>query len=509
MAATDGATAGGTRTAPALDHAAYARVVFQLADATAPSVQPATSWTITLNAGRPPQLDFIYVAGHHGESTTPDPLDVQITDDDAPACSSPSRAARRTSPSRRASSCSARLRAPPCTDCTHFHGRLRHLGAERDRGPQHAAEPRPTSSSASGAATRTPTSPALPSNVDARAAPHRPRARATARATSTSSPSPTADAGGARSGVVRHRPRLRVRRPDLWLSLLRLYNATGDLLAQGPGFSNPLRGGARRQLDVARRLPRVHVRDAAGDYYLEVGELAVLDAACRPASTTTSRSRSHEPPDRRLRVRAVAGARGRERQQHDAAGARPATTSSTFFDPLVGDTWRTGGDDRLDDAVRPDPGLRRRLVRPLLVRRHARAMLNPPALTSRRRAERQRRRPERPVLHERQPPPERPRHAGRRVDARPPLPRLHLHRRPRRHARFGRTASRRAAARALHRRLDDDTGCADDPRRERLQPHRSHGERDQARRKRRRDRDADPVGEDDERRPTSPSRPRP
>ena len=35
--------------------------------------------------------------------------------------------------------------------------------------------------------------------------------------------------------------------PIVWLSLIRVYNATGVLLAQGPGFSNPLRGGRGRQ----------------------------------------------------------------------------------------------------------------------------------------------------------------------------------------------------------------------------------------------------------------------
>ena len=32
--------------------------------------------------------------------------------------------------------------------------------------------------------------------------------------------------------------------PIVWLSLLRIYDATGTLLAQGPGFSDPLAAGA-------------------------------------------------------------------------------------------------------------------------------------------------------------------------------------------------------------------------------------------------------------------------
>ena len=49
-------------------------------------------------------------------------------------------------------------------------------------------------------------------------------------------------------------------------------------------------------------------------------------------------------------------------------------------------------------------------------------MVNPTALTSLIAHERQRGRPERPVLHRREPAAERPRDAGRRVDARPSLP---------------------------------------------------------------------------------------
>ena len=51
--------------------------------------------------------------------------------------------------------------------------------------------------------------------------------------------------------------------PIIWLSLLRVYNAQGDLLAQGNGFSDPLDPQQRpRQHDLARRLPDVHVHRA-------------------------------------------------------------------------------------------------------------------------------------------------------------------------------------------------------------------------------------------------------
>ena len=48
------------------------------------AVQPDDAWQITLNPGTPARLDFGYIAGHHGEETAPDPIDVQVADDDAP-----------------------------------------------------------------------------------------------------------------------------------------------------------------------------------------------------------------------------------------------------------------------------------------------------------------------------------------------------------------------------------------------------------------------------------------
>ena len=51
---------------------------------TGTAVQPSDAWKITLNPDTPAKLDFSYVAGHHGEETAPDPMDVQIADDDAP-----------------------------------------------------------------------------------------------------------------------------------------------------------------------------------------------------------------------------------------------------------------------------------------------------------------------------------------------------------------------------------------------------------------------------------------
>ena len=164
---------------------------------------------------------------------------------------------------------------------------------------------------------------------------------ATARATGTSS-RVDANAGRKASFDIDHG--FDYGDPIVWLSLLRLYNEHGELLAQGPGFSNPLTRGAAWAARPGSTTTS-STRSRARRHVLPRGhELAALE---RPADRRRLRAAGagREPPDGRLPVRAAAGARERERQQHDAAARSTQNDFFQFFDPNVGDTWPplTGG----------------------------------------------------------------------------------------------------------------------------------------------------------------------
>ena len=114
--------------------------------------------------------------------------------------------------------------------------------------------------------------------------------------------------------------------PILWLSLLKLYDAQGNLLAQGTGYSNP--GLRRGRLEhVARRLPRVHVRQP-GRVRARGQLVAVLH---RPADRRRLRPAdlARGPRGGRLHVRAVTGARGREPAAATATRSRSSSPTSS------------------------------------------------------------------------------------------------------------------------------------------------------------------------------------
>ena len=270
---------------------------------------------------------------------------------------------------------------------------------------------------------------------------------------------------------IGHGRRLRVRRPDHLgeppapLQLERRPDRAGSRLLRSVG-----RGG--RQQYVARRLPHVFVHVAR----------RVLRRGERMAVHEHRSERRHlQPPglgagasSRGLRLRAGPGA-GQRRQRHARypAGRRQLRQLLRLLQ-LERRQRAVRRLDRLADAVRRDPGLRRRHLRHLLVHDHARHAEPDGGSALDDDAGR-----ERAVLHLRGSPARRHRARGRRVDDRHPRSRLRGGRRADRRSRPDRTGSRLAAERRRLHRVGEHHGRRDAEhlQRDRVQRRRRHRQR--------------------------------
>ena len=158
--------------------------------------------------------------------------------------------------------------------------------------------------------------------------------------------------------------------PIVWLSKLRLYNQAGNLVAQGPGYSNPYTQGAGGSTTWFDDFLQTSL-SAPGNVHGRGRQLALHD---RPAVRRQLRPPGLRPAarGRRLRLRARPRPGERDRQQHDPAERRQR---GELVHVLQLGRRRPGRDDgrldQLEHAVRPDRRLGRRLVRPLLVHRLA------------------------------------------------------------------------------------------------------------------------------------------
>ena len=132
--------------------------------------------------------------------------------------------------------------------------------------------------------------------------------------------------------------------PILWLSLLRVYNAAGDLLAQGDGMSDPFAlgqsgKGSTTWLDDFL----AHTFTEAGEYYVEVG--AWLFSSAPPNGVDYELNITVENHPTAGLLFAPAPVLENEGGNNDPASPQQIIADNffKFYDPTIGDRWAMGG----------------------------------------------------------------------------------------------------------------------------------------------------------------------
>ena len=252
----------------------WARAIFDITDANG-VVAPGETWTIALNANTLARVEFVYVAGRHGESTTPKPVDVKLTDDDQPGVlvleSGGSTGV--TEPTRFVVLGDGFVTA--WRSATTFEGDfgtavLKEIEGHNTRENATNLELGKWNANANpDIADLTPGTLGLDPHLTVKGAGNGQSDWFKFTITETMR---TLTGGTVTASFDMDRG-FQYGDPIVWLSLLKLYNASGDLLAQGRGFSNPDplggvgAGGSQTWLDDYLE----YSFGAAGDYYLEVG----------------------------------------------------------------------------------------------------------------------------------------------------------------------------------------------------------------------------------------------
>src|SRR5262249_33387504 len=127
--------------------------------------------------------------------------------------------------------------------------------------------------------------------------------------------------------------------PIFWLSLLKLFNSSGDLLAQGPGFSNPLTGGAGSSSWLDDYLTYTFTQ--TGHYNLEVGVWVFTTGLPNGVDYDLQVSiQNHHTDGFVFSPSPVL----EDERGNDVSPGQAVVDDDffTFFDQLVGNTWAGG-----------------------------------------------------------------------------------------------------------------------------------------------------------------------
>ena len=333
MDAADGTFSGGRASSGTGKR--YASAVFNLTYVNGSVIHANDFWQITLNDGTAAELGFSYVAGHHGEDTEAKPEDVTIADDDAPSVlvTQSGGSTNVIEPTQFVVLGNGLVTA--LVDSTHFRGDfgtsvVNEVDGDNTRLGAMNLDLGKWSSNADTDIGLLPLKTANSPHITV---------NGTGNGESDWYKFSVDAAGREASFDIDHG--YDPGDPILWLSLLRLYNEHGDLLAQGPGFSNPTdpRSGLGSTTWLDDYLE--YTFGAAGTYYLEV--TSWLLSSGLPIGV-----------DYQLQVQV---------ENHPTAGflfaPQPVLENEIgnnttpqqitqndffqFFDPNVGDRWLTGG----------------------------------------------------------------------------------------------------------------------------------------------------------------------